>query len=276
MDDVRVFDALFPGDHPVILLVKPSVTRVSQGAFFFREEGGVRREASYLEFPFRRRELGGEAEAQWTGGDGGRGERALNGISREAAPANAVATRRNQEQQISNGMDDFDETPLQSRVSVANGQLATPDDPVDAWPEESLAASRGKVLGRRWTLIPLSFLFLLLGVFLGIQVALTVGPRLGSAAGPMVDPYDLGLRVAAKDGKVQLDWNLDAVVITSAQSGTLFIEDGGVTKTVPLTRAQLTDGRIAYASLSDTVRFRLDIQLRDNALFSESVVYNQR
>src|SRR5436190_11023085 len=49
----------FPGPGNVFLLIKPFATRASIAGFFFWEEGDINREASYQEFPFHRRELGG-------------------------------------------------------------------------------------------------------------------------------------------------------------------------------------------------------------------------
>ena len=40
-------------------MIKPFASRPSVGGFFFWEDGEIYREASYLQFPFHRKELGG-------------------------------------------------------------------------------------------------------------------------------------------------------------------------------------------------------------------------
>ncbi len=52
-DDLALYDEVFPGPEPVVLLVKRRRLRPSLAAFFFRENGMVRAEASYLELPVR-------------------------------------------------------------------------------------------------------------------------------------------------------------------------------------------------------------------------------
>jgi protein TonB len=51
--DLAVLDSRFPGAHDIALLVRPSATKASVGGFFIREDGKIRSDASYLEFPFR-------------------------------------------------------------------------------------------------------------------------------------------------------------------------------------------------------------------------------
>ena len=51
-DDVRFCSALFGQPHHVVLLVRPSAGEVSTAGIFIWEDGGMRTEASYREFPF--------------------------------------------------------------------------------------------------------------------------------------------------------------------------------------------------------------------------------
>jgi hypothetical protein len=125
---------------------------------------------------------------------------------------------------------------------------------------------------RRWALIPLSFLFLVLGLFLGLQSALVMGPHLGRPA----DPFSLGLRVKPLAGqKLQIDWNLSSAPIAAAQDAVLYIEDAGAVKPVALTRTQLTSTSIEYPARGNSVHIRLDVRLRDNAIYSESLDFRR-
>jgi TonB family protein len=56
-DDAAVFNRLFPNMYQVALLAKPFATKPTLGGIFIREEGSLRIENSYKEFPFRRSEL---------------------------------------------------------------------------------------------------------------------------------------------------------------------------------------------------------------------------
>jgi periplasmic protein TonB len=56
-DDVAVFNRLFPNMYQVALLMKPFATKPTLGGIFIREEGSLRIESSYSEFPFRKSEL---------------------------------------------------------------------------------------------------------------------------------------------------------------------------------------------------------------------------
>jgi hypothetical protein len=57
--DMGLAHRYFPEPDNVFLLVKPFATRPCLGGFFFWEDGEINRAASYLQFPFQRRELGG-------------------------------------------------------------------------------------------------------------------------------------------------------------------------------------------------------------------------
>jgi periplasmic protein TonB len=51
--DLAVLDSRFSGPHQIALVIRPSATKASTGGIFIRENGTVRGEASYLEFPLR-------------------------------------------------------------------------------------------------------------------------------------------------------------------------------------------------------------------------------
>lgn len=55
-EDLEMFERYCGDANQIILLVRPYATRTSTGAFFFRENGRFRRESSYQEFPFKRRD----------------------------------------------------------------------------------------------------------------------------------------------------------------------------------------------------------------------------
>ena len=277
MDDVRIFDALFGGAWPVILLVRPSVSRAAIGGFFFREDGGVRREASYLEFPFRRKELVGGNEGDAESND--ENDDVVDLASQAGQPDPLPKPRLEQPS--------VDPRPAhQARAQRAMAAVITPaaaGDRPRRGPSTSAQAGTSLLSGgaesqqrpkqsRRWSLLPLSFLFLILGLLLGIQSALTFAPTF------LAKSFSIALRVRPLNSearRVQLDWRSSSPAISLAQDATLYIEDGGVPKVVVLTREQLLSGTVVYPPVNQYVRFRLDVRLRDNAVFSESVDYRR-
>lgn len=52
-EDVTLFDTQFPAPHHIALLIRPFATKASVAGIFIRENGAVRAEAIYREFPFR-------------------------------------------------------------------------------------------------------------------------------------------------------------------------------------------------------------------------------
>lgn len=61
-EDIALLEELFPAPEQVALLIRPFAFQVSQAGFLVRQDG-VFPEKPPLEFPFRRRELAGEAPA---------------------------------------------------------------------------------------------------------------------------------------------------------------------------------------------------------------------
>jgi hypothetical protein len=214
----------FPSPSHIALLVKPFATKVSVASFFFREDR-LFQSAAPLEFPFRRRELTGE----------------------EAPPRRSMLERVPRRREVSSLAPVAPVAPVEEEV--ADNVPAVTQEPAYAY--TSPAKSRARA---GWVWIPLSFVFLLLGVVLGFQAALTMGPK---AAGGGTQDYSLGLTVTKEGGNLSVKWDREAPAIKAAQKGVLEIEDGGYTKPVDLDAAQLRNGSILFTNSSGTVRFRL-------------------
>jgi hypothetical protein len=56
-DDYALVQRYFPGPNQVFLLVRPNASKTSVGGFFVWEDGNIRRQSTYLEFPFSRAEI---------------------------------------------------------------------------------------------------------------------------------------------------------------------------------------------------------------------------
>jgi hypothetical protein len=71
-DDIKFCTAQFGQPHQVVLLIRPAAGQVSRAGIFIWEDGEMRAEASYLEFPFSQDELlkQGSAAVPTAGGQG--------------------------------------------------------------------------------------------------------------------------------------------------------------------------------------------------------------
>jgi len=107
-----------------------------------------------------------------------------------------------------------------------------------------------------WVWLPLSFVFLLLGVALGFEVGLTIGPRASSSSST---DYSLGLIVMKDGDNLSVKWNRDAPAVKAAEKGLLEIQDGAFAKPVELDSAQLRNASILFTASSKSVRFRLTV-----------------
>jgi hypothetical protein len=224
-EDIELMENYFPSPSHIALLVKPFATKVSVASFFFRENG-LFPSTPPLEFPFRRRELTGEA-----------------------APP-----RRSMLERVPRRRDGRREPgEITAPVEYPPQELADPSPlpPDAAYTDASYSKPRAR---SGWVWIPLSFVFLLLGVVLGFQAALTMGPK---AAGGGTADYSLGLTVTKDGTNLSVKWNGEATAVKAAQRGILEIDDGGRAKQVELDVAQLRNGSILLENSSGTVRFRL-------------------
>lgn len=115
--------------------------------------------------------------------------------------------------------------------------------------------------------IPLSFVFLLFGVALGLMIALARG---SSSAAHEVQDFSLGLSVTRSDDNLSVRWDRGAPAIHAADRGVLEIEDGSYTKAVDLDTAQLQNGSIVYRNSSGAVRFRLIVYPKAQVTVTET------
>ena len=120
-----------------------------------------------------------------------------------------------------------------------------------------------------WFWIPLSFIFLLLGVVMGFQIALTY--RNQQPANTSADPYALDLTVVQFGESLHLKWNTEASAFHNARRGVLHIQDGDNIKEVELKQEDLSRGGALYRNATSNVKFRLEVFPRDRNGVSESV-----
>lgn len=262
-EDTELLDHFFPDAHTVALLVKPYATKAGVGGFFIRENGKFPT-ATAREFPFRRQELSG-AEPEPRRSMTERRPR-LPRPDREINPAaqmplyesagNGYATEK-----VSRT--GFENLPRPERSSAS----------IDPQPESAYAvntSSRSPLRsGRVW--IALSFVFLMVGLALGFEVALNYGPRPANQAAD----FSLSLVVSKTGPNLSVHWNGLAPAVRASQRGVLEIEEKGVTKPVDLDAAQLQNGTLTYRNATQDVRFRLTVFPKEQVSVMEAAEWRK-
>jgi hypothetical protein len=245
--DIELLDHFFPGPAHVALLIKPYATKVSVGGFFVREYG-VFPETTPLEFSMHRGGIEEELPAQARPLTEGRGEGPADRRPETLLRPAGIAPEDNLSSRPVTG-------PAPNIAQAPNITLA-PNIPsggsfVDALPQAPPPSGRAN-----WVWFPLTLLFLLLGVALGYQLALTLS---ANAAGSSAQEFSLSLSVKKVGDNLSVTWNRLSPAVRTAQKGVLEIDDGGYTKPVALDAAQLQNGSLIYRNASKSVRFRLTV-----------------
>lgn len=238
-EDLNLLDEYFPDHELVALIVKPYATRASVAGFFFWEGDSLRSESTYLEFPFRRKELGG-------------GVSSLDRV--------ATAARFGQ----------------QSRPPAAHPApeppLLTPAiDPSPAAPPAE--TTKPKPARSGWVWIPLSFIFMLLGVILGFQIAISMRPR--TPANPYLEAWNLALGVQRLEDRLVVSWDRTAPAVRNANRGVMTILAGDDSRRIDLSFNDLQAGQLIYRSSPSTVIFRLEVFPKDRTSVAETLEYRQ-
>ena len=241
-EDIQLFDQYCGDLSQVILLVRPFATKTSTGAFFFQENGSFRRESSYQEFSFKRRDLGGGT----------------------SLPVRSPQ----QESPTSEALENNNAGPdLREWVKRRGPEGRTP--PEHAEKQRALPTTSPAQFRSRWVWIPLSLVFLVLGLVVGFQAALMLnkGELEKIASGSL----SIGLSAQIESGKIVVRWDRRCAAVQNAQNGTLRIQDGDYVKTVNLDSRQLQNGSVIYMSADNKVSFRLEDTTQQKTVISETV-----
>jgi hypothetical protein len=144
-------------------------------------------------------------------------------------------------------------------------------DPIKKEPEiATVRLSSDKGVRSGWVWIPLSFIFLLMGVLLGFQAAITMGSRTAN-----IKPESVGLSLGAErqGDSLHLRWDTSSPAIRGGMRGTLVITDGSSTRTLQLDANQLHAGSVIYRRVSEPVLFKMEVFVKDTLSVMESLEY---
>jgi hypothetical protein len=121
--------------------------------------------------------------------------------------------------------------------------------------------------------IPLSFIFLLLGVVIGFQVAVTY--RTGRATGLLQEPFKISLSAEKNGENLHVTWDRQSPAVREGQRGVLTILDGSYTTKVDLDWTQLRNPSVFYRHTSPNVRLELAIVTRNKTTLTEALDWKQ-
>ena len=279
-EDLEMARRYFPDEEQVVLLVRPSAMGVSHGGFFYHEEGAFQ-QSTYLEFPFRRSELEtGSAPVRRPLGERIRGEQGRRGPM--PPPSMAVPPQPPLRELLSmpqpphrlEEASAYQPPPQQQESALSlpysyRGQDEDIPMPSQVYAVTTPSQSRFK---KGWYWLPLSFIFLLLGVLLGFQSAMTIYPS--SRAGAGADAYSLMLSISRSGDDVTVKWDRQNPAVRISRRGALEIVDGKYTKRVDLDSQQLQSGSVIYRFSSNQLKFKLEVFPQEKVSVSETAEWS--
>ncbi|MBZ2184573.1 MAG: hypothetical protein K7J46_07645 [Bryobacter sp.] len=247
-EDVALFEKYFGQNRQVILLVRPFAAKTSLGGFFIKEGDEFHRENSYREFPFRRKDLGG-------------GNPPPARISPPELPESV------------NTPFAHPEPDLRDWIKTHRGEPRKPAEltDVEAVPVALHSDNSTANLRKRWVWVPLSLVFLVVGVVTGFQIAMLLNRQDVERASKR--SFSLGLTADWENDRIAVRWDRESAPIQNAQSGSLRILDGQYSKMVALDERQLRNGSVLYMSADNRVSFRLEVNTRQGTQFIETANY---
>lgn len=289
-EDNALIARYFPNPEQIVLLVRPSAMNVSMAGFFYRGEDGKFPEATPKEFPFRRSELEtGSAPVRRPLHERMRGE-----MGRRPLPPGGLPPPRAGQQQPPQSpspeplpMPRRDEPPAGLNLQPASQAQQAPapiqlpyalrpsssseeDIPMPSQVYAVTTPSQSR-FRKGWYWLPLSFIFLLVGVLLGFQAAMTIYPT--SRAGA-VDAYSLALSISRSGDDVTVRWDRQNAAVRTSPRGILEITDGKYSKHVDLDAIQLQSGSVIYRFSSNQLKFKLEVFPQERVSISETVEWN--
>ena len=249
-EDVRTLEQHFSDADSVALLIRPFTTKPSTAGFVLTRDGRFSVGASpESEFVFRRREIEETLEAQAAPAGPRVPYRPFAVPSptqhHEAGPASAVATMPAPAPGVA-----------QPRVAMSAPAPAPPP---------RVPATRPRV---RWRWLPLSSIFLVIGILLGIEATF-------SFRGAPPDPYDLKLSLSRNGNALTLHWNRNAPAVRAAQRGVVVIEDGNVSQPLNLSASDLQTGSVVYTGPGPSVHFQLRVFPHERDSITETIDWSQ-
>jgi len=300
-EDMQVLEARFRQPWQVALLVRPFATKVSAAGVFIWEDGRMRGESSYLEFPFRSSELtAAEGATDASAPAAGNTEAPLPRTATRAAvvsmPSRLKTGRSSSAPTVSAWVEPLAPDPpaipaakAEEPIPVVTAEPAKPIDPVEppklaaSAPESKAAepipepkASEPEVdAGAPAALSVKSSRAKLLWMAVAAALVACSGTLFlypGLFRHAVRPPAALTLRIERTATDLLLTWNRDSEAVRTARKAVLSISDGDRQENLDLNLSDLRNGSIVYSPLSADVSFRMEVTGPDQSkTASESV-----
>jgi hypothetical protein len=260
-EDRELFGRFFSVPTGTFLLVRPYAAKTSTATFLIYREG-VLQESNDDLFPFQRWELEGGAPPP---------RRPLS----ELRARRLEALPEERPESVPPALDAVPVVP-QERPPESSEQVVLEQPQEPAAPEQVYAYQRPpepyQPRRRGWFWIPLSFIFLLIGILLGFQSAITLYPQ---PTGVEPAAYQLGLTAELREDSLRIRWNRESPGIKLAQRGRLEIRDGQFSKVVDLDSSSLQTGSVMYPPLSANVSLRFEVTIKGTSSVVERLDWSR-
>lgn len=250
--DVRFFREYFPDPLHVVLLIKPFASRAPIAGFFVQENGVLKADQSPLEFPFRRRDLGGGAAQPQRGANGG----ATATGSKPASDANGPS-------------------PVVLPAPAAQPSVKYPPitpAPFEERPMFAQYSDTSSAWRARLGWFAMSVMLVVFGIVLGMQYSGNGGNPITVSSAP--DPYALSLSVSRVDDNLLVKWDPQSPAVKTSWRGVLTIVEGSDSKNVQIDPMKLQFGSVLYRHVAPEVEFRLEVFLKEHRTVAESVTWH--
>jgi protein TonB len=257
-EDMKVIEARFREPWQIALLVRPFATKVSAGGIFIWEDGRMRGDASYLEFPFRSSELtAGESRAAGSEASAGMSIPAPKPLPRAAVAPMPSRLRVVRPPAPPPAAEPPAAAPAPEPEAVAPIQSAAvkPPDPPEPAADPAAAKSeaeppkRGMARKLLWGAVAAGLL--------ACSGTLFLYPGLFRRAPK--PPAALSLRIEHTATDLLLTWNRDSEAVRNASKAVLSITDGDRQENLTMNLADLRNGSVVYSPLTADVSFHMEV-----------------
>jgi hypothetical protein len=278
--DLKFFREYFPDPLHVALLVKPYATKAGVAGFFFEEKGSIYGEASYLEFPFRRKDLGGgtpeaEEDAPETRHSPPRHPTPVRQAERSAERSVEPVPAPNYE---TKPIDDV--SPNYETKPIAHSPVyETKPIDVDSLNYEtkpmfgSFPAEPARNQSRAGWLI-FGVMLVVFGGVAGYQYSGTLMQT--STVSSAVDPYALNLTATRVDDNILVKWDRQSLAVKGGWRGLLTITEGEDSKSVQMDVPQLQNGTVLYRHVAPEIHFKLEVFLKEQRSVVETYTWRMK